>query len=625
MISMKKKFFLSPRLLFLAIMFLSLNFSFAGKSDLIKVEPPFWWTGMEVQELQLLVYGNNISENTVEINYPGVKFSEVIKTENPNYLFLNLMISRKAKTGKFQIIFKKKNKKVLSYGYELKERKPGSKEREGFNSSDVIYLIMPDRFSNGNPENDNMPGMLEKANRKDPNGRHGGDIKGIDNHIDYFKDLGVTALWINPVFENNMPKYSYHGYSITDFYKVDPRFGSNEDYKKLVDDCHKKGIKMIKDMVFNHCGSGHWWMKDLPQQDWIHQFPEFTRTNYNAAIATDPYASEYDKNKFLNGWFDVTMPDLNQKNKLLANYLIQNSIWWIEYAGLDGIRMDTYPFSDKEFLADWMNRINKEYPNFNVVGECWISSASGIAYWQKDVVNKDSYKSPLKSVFDFPLMFAIGQAFTENNTWDKGIVKLYNALGQDFNYENTNNIVVFADNHDTERFFSTIDKDYNDFKNAMTFLLTTRGIPLIYYGTEILMTGHKNFGDGDIRKDFPGGWIGDKNNAFTDAGRNLQQNDAFNFVKKLLNYRKNNKALQTGKLVHFIPENGVYVYFRYNDENAVMVIISNNDELIKLNTGRYSEILKKFSTGTNILNGQKIDDLGNISISPKSSMVVELR
>ncbi len=621
---MKMKPLFNQRIILLAIALLFLNFSFAENSELKKVEPPFWWAGMEVQELQLLVYGTDISENSVEINYPGVELLEIIKTENPNYLFLNLGISDKAKAGKFQINFINKNKIIHSYEYELKVRKAGSKEREGFNSSDVIYLIMPDRFSNGNPEDDDMPGMLEKANRKNPNGRHGGDIKGIANHIDYFKDLGVTALWLNPVFENNMPKYSYHGYAITDFYKVDSRFGSNEDYKKLIEDCHKNGIKMIKDMVFNHCGLGHWWMNDLPQQDWVHQFPEFTRSNYRGGTVTDPYVSDYDKTKMLSGWFDTSMPDLNQKNKLLANYLIQNSIWWIEYAGLDGIRMDTYPYSYKEFMADWMLRINIEYPNFNVVGESWLSSASAVAYWQENANNRDGYKSHLPSVFDFPLMFAIGHAFTENNTWDNGIVRLYDALGQDFLYGNPNELVVFADNHDTDRFFTKIDEDYDDFKNAMTFLLTTRGTPLIYYGTEILMTGHENRGHGDIRKDFPGGWSGDKNNAFTKEGRNHKQNDAFRFMRKLLNYRKNNEVLQSGKLVHFIPEDGVYVYFRYNDESAVMVVISNNEELIKLKTKKYSEILKNYKTGTNILNGQKIDDLGNISITPKNSMIVEL-
>lgn len=622
---MMKKAFFSSRIVLLAILFFFLNFSFAGNSDLKKVEPPFWWIGMEVQELQLLVYGNNISGKSVEINYQGVELIEVVKTENPNYLFLNLVITEKVKAGIFQIKFKNNNKIVHSYDYELKERKAGSKERKGFNSSDAIYLIMPDRFSNGNPENDNMPGMIEKANRDDPNGRHGGDIKGITNQIDYFKELGITTLWLNPVLENNMPKYSYHGYAITDFYKVDSRFGTNEDYKNLIDDCHKKGLKMIMDMVFNHCGSYHWWMKDLPQKDWVHQFTEFTRSNYRAGTVADPHASQYDKTKMLSGWFDTSMPDLNQKNKLLANYLIQNSIWWIECFGLDGIRMDTYPYSYKEFMADWMNRINIEYPNFNVVGESWLSSASAVAYWQKNANNRDSYESHLPSVFDFPLMFAIGDAFIENNTWDKGIVRLYDALGQDFLYGNPDKLVVFADNHDTERFFSKIAENYNDFKNAMTFLLTTRGIPLIYYGTEILMTGHENRGHGDIRKDFPGGWKVDKKNAFTKEDRNHKQNDAFNFIKNLLNYRKNNKVVQTGKLVHFIPENGVYVYFRYNDENTVMVIISNNDKLIKLETESYSEILKNYSTGTNILNGQKIDDLENINIAPKSSMVVELK
>ncbi len=619
-----KKHNIFLKVLFIFIMLLFVNYSFSNKYNLERVEPPFWWVGMQDKNLQLLVYGKNISETQPQIDYKGVILKKVIKAENPNYLFLNLEITADAVAGSFRINFVKEKKVFQTYKYELKNRKAGSKERKGFNSSDVIYLMMPDRFSNGDASNDNIQEMKEKADRSIPNGRHGGDLQGIKNKLDYLADLGITAIWINPVFENNMPAYSYHGYAITDFYKIDPRFGTNNDYVELVEDSHKKGIKIIMDMIFNHCGSGHWWMSDLPSQDWLNQWDKFTRTNYRAGVTTDPYASDYDNAKLLSGWFDITMADMNQNNELLANYLTQNSIWWIEYAGLDGIRMDTYPYSYKDFMADWMKRILQEYPDFNVVGESWLPVASSVAYWQENTKNPDGYQSNLTNVFDFPMMYAMGEAFVEKDSWDKGIVKIYDILGQDFVYANPNKLVIFADNHDGDRFFTKINENLDDFKLAMAFLLTSRGIPEIYYGTEILMTGHENRGHGDIRKDFPGGWQGDTTDAFTAEGRTKQQNEAFDYLKKLLIWRKNNEIIHTGKLKHFIPENGVYVYFRYNKNESVMVLLNNSDKEQEIKTDRFAECLKGFNSGKGIISGKEINDLSIIKIPAKTAKIIEL-
>ena len=619
-----KKTILFPKifLFFTALFFL--NFSQAAEITLERVEPPFWWSGMKCNKLQLIVYGKNISETKVVINYPEVKLNESISVENPNYLFLNLEISIDALPGNFEIKFMKGEKIIQTYNYELKKRRKYSEERQGFNSSDVIYLLMPDRFANGDKSNDDVSGMKEKAERSNPNGRHGGDLKGIDDHLNYLKNLGITAIWINPVFENNMPKYSYHGYAITDFYKIDPRFGNNDDYVNLVENAHKTDIKVIMDMVFNHCGTGYWWENDLPMNDWYNQWPEFTRSNYRGGTVTDPYASEFDKNKMLKGWFDVTMADLNQNNKFLANYLIQNSIWWIEYADLDGIRMDTYPYSFKNFMAEWMKRINFEYPNFNVVGESWLPDPANVAYWQEGSNNEDGYESHLKNVFDFPLMYAISVAFNEKDDWNNGIVKLYDALGKDFLYGKPENLVIFPDNHDGDRFYTKVNENLDKYKLTMSFLATTRGIPEIYYGTEILMTGQEHKGHGDIRKDFPGGWEGDKADAFTKEGRSTEQNEAFYYLSNLLNWRKNKDVIHTGKLKHFIPENGVYVYFRYNDDESVMVILNNSEKEQVFTTERFAENLSGFNSGNEIISGKKLENLDEIIIPEKSAMIIEL-
>ena len=591
-----------------------------------RVEPPCWWTGFKNPELQLLVYGKNIGKTDPSVFAPGVELKLVHVMDNPNYLFLDILISKTAEPGGFPIAFYKDGKMVTEYFFELKERKQGSSSRKSFNTADVIYLLMPDRFANGDTTNDNCPGYIEKVERSNPDGRHGGDIKGISNHINYIRDLGATTIWINPLLENNMVKYSYHGYSITDYYKIDPRFGTNNDYFSLANAIHQKGMKLIMDMVFNHCGSLHWWMTDPPTKDWFNAWPEFTRTSYRASAISDPYISSADYTNFLKGWFDISMPDLNQTNPFLAKYLIQNSIWWIESAGLDGIRQDTYTYCDKNFMAEWDKAVLTEYPDFNIVGECWLLNPGGISYWQKDAPNLDKYNSFLPSVFDFAMYDALRLGFMENDGWSNGLMRIYDVLSQDYLYSNPSNIVVFADNHDVNRYLNSQKDDVRKMKMAMAFILTSRGIPEIYYGTEILLSTGIKTGDGEKRKDFPGGWPGDTVNSFTAAGRSPLQNDMFNYMRTLLNWRKNKEVIHTGKLTQFVPRNDVYVYFRHSDKETVMIALNNSDtEPRILDRQRYSEFLDYYQSGKDVITGQSYEDLANIIIQPKSALILELK
>ncbi len=590
------------------------------------LEPPFWWTDMKVPEVQLLVHAEGIAYTAPRLVYPGVQLAKVNKTGNPDYLFLDLIISEETNPGTFRIDFDRDENLRFTYDYELKARTPESATRKGFGPEDVIYLIMPDRFANGNPENDDMPGMLEKADRSNPDGRHGGDLQGIMNQVEYFWWMGYSAIWLNPLLENNNPKYSYHGYAITDFYKLDPRFGTNEQYLQFVDHCHKSQIKVIMDMVFNHCGLGHWWMENLPSEDWVHQWPEFTRTNYRAPVNSDPHASEYDFRKMQDGWFDSSMPDLNQKNKFLANYLIQNSIWWVEYTGLDGIRMDTYPYSDQKFMARWIKRIMKEYPNFNVVGEAWLQKEAITAYYAGSESERFGYNSFLPSVTDFPIYFAMQKAFHEDESWTEGMARLYYVLAQDFLYDDPLTNVIFADNHDLSRFYTAMGEDLDKYKMGMVFLMTTRGIPMVYYGTEILMTGEENKGHGYIREDFPGGWQGDDVNAIGRRGLNDDQREAQDFLQKLMLWRLHKTAIHKGELVHFIPESGVYVYFRIYEEETVMVVLNNNNDLRQMPPlGRFDECLKAKRKAYEVITQTEIEDIKEISLPPKSAMILEIK
>ncbi|MCX6285987.1 MAG: glycoside hydrolase family 13 protein [Bacteroidetes bacterium] len=615
------------RLIFF-LLFLTPACMFADQPAIERVEPPFWWTGFRNPALQLMIYGKDIASKEISVagsQQEGVVVTAVHKVSNPNYLFVDLKIGASVKPGVFSLNFSANKKVVASYLYELKARKKGSAQRKGFNNSDAIYLIMPDRFANGDTANDYIAGMKEKVDRSKPDSRHGGDIKGIANHLDYLKELGVTALWMTPLLENDQPKYSYHGYSCTDYYKVDPRFGTNADYLKLSDALHQRGMKLIADQVFNHCGSEHWWMKDLPSADWLNQWPEFTRSTYRAGSVSDPYVATIDSNQFSRGWFDKTMPDLNQRNPYMKNYLIQNSIWWVEYAGLDGIRQDTYSYPFKDMMQEWGKRMLEEYPDFNIVGECWMDYPATVAYWQKDSKNLDGFNSNLPSVMDFPLHDALIKAFIEKEGWNTGILRLYEILSQDFSYPAPGNLVTFADNHDVNRFLDTQNDDIRKLKMAMAFILTTRGIPQIFYGTELLLTTGVDKGHGTIRRDVPGGWPGDKRNAFFSAGRTVAENDMYNFMHKLLNYRRSNTALQTGKLVHFIPVDGIYAYFRYNSSGSVMVVMNNNEELKAIDTGRYREVLEKFKSGREIISSTDIKDLSKLTIPGKSVLIIDLK
>ena len=588
---------------FLTILLL-LSFQLAAQipSDL-RIEPPFWWTGFRNSQLQVMIHAKNIGTCHCSLRGSQTGNFRLMRqegVENPNYLFVTFDLSR-ANPCKFEMVFSREGKEITKVMYELKARQPGSELRKGFTTEDVIYLLMPDRFANGDLSNDNPSWALEKTKRSNPDGRHGGDIKGIMDHLDYLQDLGVTAIWINPLLENQQPKYSYHGYSTTDYYRIDPRFGSNEDYRKLADALHQRGMKLIMDQIINHCGSGHWWIQDLPMKDWLNQWPEFTRSTYRAGTVNDPYASACDSVKFVKGWFDGTMPDLNQHNRFLRTYLIQNSIWWIEFAGLDGIRQDTHPYPFKDMMSQWGKCILGEYPYFNVVGECWMNYPASVAYWQEGAHNNDGYNSHLPSVFDFPLYDALGKAFNEPESWTTGILRLYEILAQDMVYPNPSNIVFFADNHDVNRYLDTQQDDVRKLKMAMAFILTSRGIPQIFYGTEILMTTGADKGHGSIRKDFPGGWPGDPANAFISTGRTPQQNDMFQYLQKLLQWRKNNPIIQHGHLRHFIPENGIYAYFRYHNRDAVMIVLNNNETDKTIETGRFREFLKDKTSGTEII------------------------
>lgn len=612
------------RMLIVIPLSLCLSHIEAADVELKKVEPPSWWVGMKSGFLQLLVYGDNIALAEPGISYQGVKILKVHRASNPNYLFIDLQISAQAEAGNVPIVFSVDGKRVAVHHYALYERRPGSAERAGFTPADVIYLLMPDRFSNGDPSNDNIPGMLQEANRTDPNGRHGGDIKGIMDNLDYIRDLGMTAIWPNPLLENNMPAYSYHGYAITDFYNVDPRFGTNDDYMQLVRSCHEKGLKVIMDMVFNHCGTNHWWMNDLPDEDWVNQWPEFTRSNYRNPVLPDPYSSQYDFDKMQKGWFDYTMADMNQHHPFLANYLMQNSIWWVEYADLDGIRMDTYPYAFQDFMAAWVKHVLSEYPNFNIVGECWLQKEALTGYYDGDPDERLGPTSNLPSITDFPMYFAMDRALNKKTTWTEGLAAWYYVLTQDIVYHNPYYNLIFPDNHDVSRYYTTIGEDLDKYKMGMVFILTTRGIPMIYYGTEVLMTGDEHDGHGYIREDFPGGWEGDKVSAVSQDGLNPDQEESLQFSKKLFNWRKGSKAIHEGKLIQFIPRDTTYVYFRMHEDKSVMVIMNQNSTEQHIETSRYQECLDGYTRGRSVISGKEIDDLSSITVPAMSAEIIEL-
>ncbi len=595
-----------------------------AQKPLERVEPMNWWTGMQEPDVQLLVYGKNISESEVSINYPGVTLEKINKVENPNYLFLDLKIGASTTPGKFPILFSQKGKKQLKYEYSLLPKPAGKNIAQGVTSGDFIYLIMPDRFSNGDYNNDIVKGLKQTTIRRDSMySRHGGDLQGIINHFDYLKDLGVTAIWNTPEIENDMKSASYHGYAATDLYKIDPRYGTNELYKTYVEKAHQKGLKIIKDVVPNHVGSEHWFIKDMPMKDWVNQWPKYTNTNYRFEPAQDLYASKIDYKEQVDGWFVPSMPDMNERNPYVAKYLTQNYLWWIAYSGLDGFRIDTYAYNDLPFMASWQERVKKEYPNFTIFGETLMLLPSNQAYYTKGQKLGQTLDTKLSGVTDEALRIAIMDALNKKPEWYEGVNRLYSMLAQDFLYKDPTKNVVFLDNHDMSRVFSVIGENMEKFKSAISILLTTRGIPQMYYGTEVLM---KNFSDPDglVRSDFKGGWKEDKMSDFTAEGRSAAGNEAFNFVKKLANYRKATLALQTGKLTQFIPQKGVYTYFRYDDQKTVMILFNGNEESQSVDLSRYQEKLQNFTKARNVITDEVIQNLFSLSLNKKQTLVLEL-
>lgn len=582
---------------------------------------------MKNPTVQLLVYGKNLGKASVSVRHPGVKVGKVTPLENPNYLAVDLTIAPTAKPGLFPIKFKT-NGKETTFDYRIAYRHDPKKRSQGLTSADLVYLILPDRFSNGDPTNDKFADMADpNADRTNPFYRHGGDLQGITNHLDYLQDLGVTALWLNPVVENNQPltneggqmRSAYHGYGFTDHYQVDQRLGGNEAYKKLVQEAHKKGIKIIQDAVYNHAGANHWFLKDMPSKDWLNQWPTYTNTSYKDGPLIDPYASVLDKKVTSNGWFVPFLPDLNQTNPIVANYLIQHALWTVEEFGVDAWRIDTYIYNDLEF----MNRCNKalldNYPNIHLFGESWVGSVPNQAYFTRNNI-ESKFKCNLPGGMDFQVYNALNDMLKQNNP-----EAAYQVLAQDYLYKDASRNLVFLDNHDTDRYFSVIGEDMDKFKMGVIFTLTTRGIPQLYYGTEILMKNFKNPSDAEVRRDFPGGFAGDKENKFTVEGRNKTENEVFNFVRKLANYRKQSPVLQTGKLMQFLPQNGVYAYARYNGSQTVMVFMNSQKDEVTLNTDRFAERMTGFSTARNVLTDEIISSLGTVKIPGKTALVLELR
>jgi glycosidase len=589
------------------------------------VDPPFWWAGMQNPELQVLICLPGAAAGNVSITARTARLMETVRMESPNCLLLYLDVS-KAAPEKFDIVWEKNGKRT-SIPYELKRRKAGSRERKGFDAGDVLYLLMPDRFANGDPANDAVKGMREaRVDRSGQYARHGGDFKGVADRLDYIGDLGVTAVWFNPVLENDMKEGSYHGYAVTDYYRVDRRFGANEDFVALTDKAHAKGLKVVMDMIFNHCGSEHRFFTDKPSRDWFNYPDSFVQTSFKTSTQYDPHVSTFDKQRALDGWFVSDMPDLNQRNPHVARYLIQNSIWWIEYAGIDGIRQDTHPFADFDMMSRWCREVTDEYPDFNIVGETWYANSAGIAYWQKDSRLSAPKNSNLRTVMDFPLTFAMEKAFDEETDGEKGLTRIYEILAQDMVYPDPANLLVFLDNHDLSRFCTTKERASNvdRYRQAIAFLLTTRGIPQIYYGTEILMAAAKSDGDGKLREDFPGGWPGDRQNAFTPAGRTQMQNDAFDYMRRLLQWRRGNEVIAKGTYRHFIPTiNGVYAYERKYAGKSAVVFLNGTSKAQTLDLTPYREVLPR-NSAKEIITGATLDlSKGKLQLKPRDVLILE--
>ena len=630
-----------------------------------RIEPTDWFVGMKNPSVQLMVYGKGIRDaEAVTTDYPGVTIDSLVRLDSPNYLLVYLNV-KGAEAGTMTLDFKVKNEKgkVKSekVPYVLKQREMEGKKRKGFDISDVLYMLMPDRFAQGANHNPQVKGMRAyKEDRTQPSLRHGGDLNGIREHLDYFKELGVTALWLTPVLENDSPDdergYStYHGYATTNYYRVDPRFGTNDDYRLLCDEAHKKGLKVVMDMIFNHSGFEHPWTQDMPAKDWLnltptpdpsraggeqnmlrtyglkqHSLPSrtggagggFHLTSYKLTPVKDPYASKVDLKETVDGWFVPTMPDLNQRNQHLMTYLIQNSKWWIETVGIDGIRMDTYPYADAKGMARWMKELDEEYPNFNTVGETWVTEPAYTASWQKGSrLSKDN--SYLKTVMDFSFFDKLAQAkHEETDAWWQGLNRLYGSFVYDYLYEDPTHVMAFIDNHDTDRFLGN-GRDTLMLKQALALLMTVRRIPQLYYGTEILMNGTKEVTDGNVRKDFPGGFPGDDHNAFTAEGRTRAEQQMFQWLSRLLHWRQGNQVITKGTMTQFIPFNGIYVIARRYQGKTVLTVLNGTTKQAVMDVKRYAEVIGSTKRAKDILTGRYVDLSQDLTMKPRQSLILE--
>ena len=626
----------------------TISMNAANKID--RIEPTDWFVGMKNPQVQLMVYGKDIRTADVTTDYPGVRIDSLVRLDSPNYLLVYMNV-KDAQPGTMNLRFSGKGVKQ-TVKYALKARKMRGEDHKGFTNADVLYMLMPDRFASSGTDKSKIKGMLPYSiNRNEPSLRHGGDINGIRQHLDYFNDLGVTALWFTPVLENNSPdngkQSTYHGYATTNYYRVDPRFGTNDDYSALIEEAHGKGLKVVMDMIFNHCGFDHPWVKDMPTKDWFNYpewlYPEnqarnkktntidgaatvndkYLQTSYKLTPVLDPYASQVDMKETVDGWFVPTMPDLNQRNHHLMTYLIQNSEWWIETAGIDGIRMDTYPYADRTAMAHWMEVLDEEYPNFNTVGETWVTEPAYTAAWQKDSKLSDQ-NSYLKTVMDFAFYDRVNLAKNEETDgWWNGFNRIYNSLCYDYLYKDPSHVMAFIENHDTDRFLGN-GQDTLALKQSLALLLTMNRIPQLYYGTEVLMNGTKQITDGHVRRDFPGGFPGDKHNAFTKEGRTKEENQMFSWLSRLLHWRQGNELITKGKQTQFIPVDGVYVVARSLNGKAILTVLNGTSHQKKMQVARYAEIIKSTTTAKNILTGRNIDLTKDVTLQPRATMILEI-
>lgn len=613
------------RLLLCLVLFALLNPALAQGPTVTRVDPPHWWTGMQDGRLQLMVQGPRVGKLNARILHRGVRLTGIQRGDSPNYLFLDIEITPQAEPGTLRVEFAGDTRVLGGFDYELKARQPGSAQRLGFGPKDLIYLVVPDRFANGDPSNDVVAGIREATvDRANPGARHGGDLAGMTAALDYLRDLGVTQIWPTPLVENDMPAYSYHGYAATDFYRIDPRFGGNAAYLAFAAAARERGIGVIQDIVVNHIGSLHPWVADPPTRDWINNGGQFTPTSHARTTVQDPYAAEVDRRQFSDGWFVETMPDLNQRQPLLATYLIQNSLWWIEEAGLSGIREDTYSYADPDFLAEWGRRILAEYPRFNIVGEEWSANPVVVSHWQAGNAAR-GYVSHTPSMMDFPLYYALLGALGAEGGHGEGWSALYEALANDVIYPAPEQLVLFEGNHDTARLYSLLDENLDAWKQAIAFLFTTRRVPQVFYGTEILMTSPKQRNDGLVRGNFPGGWAGDAVNALTGKGLTPRQREAQDFFRRLATFRKTSPALHDGALTHFVPQDNVYVYVRRHAAQSVLVAMGRNDAPVELDLSRFTEALPASRRGTDVLSGKPVELGERLTLPARGLRVIALQ